>query len=75
MMEKTQPEQKIMAIREGCVTDAKRRPRRDAVPVTQEESGRFLKKAAQKRLLIWAGGGETSTPQINRVFCYFLFTK
>jgi hypothetical protein len=25
-------------------------------------SGRFLKKAAQKLLLFWACGGETSTP-------------
>jgi hypothetical protein len=53
-MEKTQPQQKIMAIREGCVTDTKRRPRRDAVSVKWKASGRFLKKAAQKRLLLWA---------------------
>jgi hypothetical protein len=27
-----------------------------------------LKKAAQKLLLNWAGGGETSTAQMNKVF-------
>jgi hypothetical protein len=28
-----------------------------------EESSRFLKKAAQKLLLLWASGHETSTAQ------------
>jgi hypothetical protein len=37
----------------------KRSPGRDA-------SGRFLKKAAQKLLLCWATGGETSTAQRSR---------
>jgi hypothetical protein len=27
-----------------------------------------LKKAAQKLLLLWAGGGETSTAQFNKSF-------
>jgi hypothetical protein len=30
-----------------------------------------LKKAAQKLLLIWAGGRETSTAQFKKVFCFF----
>jgi hypothetical protein len=32
--------------------------------VPDKESGRFLKKAAQKLLLIWAGGSETSTARL-----------
>jgi hypothetical protein len=31
-----------------------------------------LKKAAQKRLRNWAGGNETGTAQIGKIFCYFL---
>ncbi len=41
----------------------------------KEESGRFLKKAAQKFLFAWASGGETSTAQFKKCFCFFLFTK
>jgi hypothetical protein len=33
-----------------------------------------LKKAAQKHLRIWAGGGETSTAQHNKSFL-LLFSK
>jgi hypothetical protein len=33
-----------------------------------EGSGRFLKKAAQKFLLIWAGRAETSTAQFKKGF-------
>ena len=40
-----------------------------------EESGRFLKKAAQKLLRLLARGVETGTAQIGKVFCFFLFTK
>jgi hypothetical protein len=28
----------------------------------REESGRFLKKAAQKLLVVWASGSEATTP-------------
>jgi hypothetical protein len=38
-------------------------------------SGRFLKKAAQKLLLLWAGDGETSTAQFKKVFCFFFSKK
>jgi hypothetical protein len=48
----------------------RRAPRRDI-----KGRGRFLKKAAQKLLLNWAGGAETSTAQMSKVFCTFLFTK
>jgi hypothetical protein len=41
----------------------------------EQGSGRFLKKAAQKLFLVWAGSGETSTAQVKKVFCFFLFTK
>ena len=42
-----------------------------------KESGRFLKKAAQKLLLCRAWGivADTAQTQSNKVFCYFLFTK
>jgi hypothetical protein len=33
-----------------------------------------LKKAAQKLLRLWAGGGEASTAQFRKVFCFF-FSK
>jgi hypothetical protein len=39
------------------------------------ESSRFLKKAAQKLLLLWAGGGETSTAQIIEVFLLLFVHK
>jgi hypothetical protein len=39
------------------------RERRCARRLNKEERSRFLKKAAQKLLLCWAGGGETSTAQ------------
>jgi hypothetical protein len=32
----------------------------------KKESGRFLKKAAQKLSLFWAGGGSASTAQNKR---------
>jgi hypothetical protein len=34
-----------------------------------------LKKAAQKLLLIWAGGSETSTAQIDKVFLLLFVHK
>jgi hypothetical protein len=34
-----------------------------------------LKKAAQKLFFAWACGAETARAQMNKVFCYFLFTK
>jgi hypothetical protein len=34
-----------------------------------------LKKAAQKLLLRWAGGGETGTAQINKVFLLLFVHK
>jgi hypothetical protein len=34
-----------------------------------------LKKVAQKLLLLWADRCETGAVQINKVFCFFLFTK
>jgi 3-hydroxyacyl-CoA dehydrogenase len=42
-----------------------------------EESGRFLKKAAQKFLLCWAMGLSPTKPiaQHKKVFCFFLFAK
>jgi hypothetical protein len=33
-----------------------------------KKGGRFLKKAAQKLLLLWAGGRETSTAQSHKAF-------
>jgi hypothetical protein len=39
------------------------------------ESGRFLKKAAQKLLLIWAYGSDTSTAQFKKVFSRRFFSK
>jgi hypothetical protein len=44
-------------------------------PLTKQESGRFLKKAAQKLPRIWARGSETSTAQIKKVFCFFFSKK
>jgi hypothetical protein len=38
-------------------------------------SGRFLKKAAQKLMLICALGSETSTAQINKVFLLLFVHK
>jgi hypothetical protein len=40
-----------------------------------KESSRFLKKAAQKFLFIWARGRETSTAQINKVFLLLFVHK
>jgi hypothetical protein len=40
-----------------------------------EESGRFLEKAAQKLLLNWACGSETSTAQMNKVFLLLFVHK
>ncbi|HTJ89327.1 MAG TPA: hypothetical protein VL356_04010 [Acidocella sp.] len=40
-----------------------------------KESGRFLKKAAQKLLLLWASGSETSTAQVNKVFLLLFVHK
>jgi hypothetical protein len=43
-----------------------------------KESGRFLKKAAQKLLFRWAMGGDGDTahgPALAKFFCFFLFTK
>jgi hypothetical protein len=34
-----------------------------------KESGRFLKKAAQKLLLVWACGAETAQPKLLKFFC------
>jgi hypothetical protein len=44
-------------------------------PRYQEERGRFLEKAAQKRLRLWAGVSETSTAQINKVFLLLFVHK
>jgi hypothetical protein len=41
----------------------------------EQESGRFLKKAAQKLLLNWASIDETSTAQFKKVFCFFFSKK
>ncbi|HTJ88849.1 MAG TPA: hypothetical protein VL356_01535 [Acidocella sp.] len=43
--------------------------------VSDKESGRFLKKAAQKLLLLWACGIETSTAQIKKVFLLLFVHK
>jgi hypothetical protein len=40
-----------------------------------QESGRFLKKAAQKLLLVWAPGAETTAAQFKKVFCFFFSKK
>jgi hypothetical protein len=40
-----------------------------------KESGRFLKKAAQKLLRNWAGGVETSTAQYSEVFLHLFVHK
>jgi hypothetical protein len=40
-----------------------------------KESGRFLKKAAQKLLLNWADGSETSTAQMHKVFLLLFVHK
>jgi hypothetical protein len=40
-----------------------------------QESGRFLEKAAQKLLLVLAGGSETSTAQTNKVFLLLFVHK
>jgi hypothetical protein len=40
-----------------------------------QESGRFLKKAAQKLLFAWVCGSETSTAQINKVFLLLFVHK
>jgi hypothetical protein len=34
-----------------------------------------LEKAAQKLLLNWSGGRETSTAQFKKVFCFFFSKK
>jgi hypothetical protein len=41
----------------------------------QEGSGRFLKKAAQKLSVVWAGGAETSTAQVTEVFLLLFVHK
>jgi hypothetical protein len=41
----------------------------------EEERGRFLKKAAQKLLLVWASGSETRTAQTNKVFLLLFVHK
>ncbi len=41
----------------------------------EEGSSCFLKKAAQKLLLNWAGGAETSTAQISKVFLLLFVHK
>jgi hypothetical protein len=41
----------------------------------KQGSSRFLKKAAQKLLLFWAVGGETSTAQIHKKFFASFFQK
>jgi hypothetical protein len=38
-------------------------------------SSRFLKKAAQKLLFLWACGSETSTAQFNKVFLLLFVHK
>jgi hypothetical protein len=43
--------------------------------LSDRESGRFLKKAAQKLLLLWDCGTETSTAQLKKVFCFFFSKK
>jgi hypothetical protein len=40
-----------------------------------KESGRLLKKAAQKLLFAWARGVATSTAQITEVFLLFVHKK
>jgi hypothetical protein len=40
-----------------------------------EGSSRFLKKAAQKLLLLWARGVTTSTAQISKVFLLLFVHK
>jgi hypothetical protein len=41
----------------------------------KEESGRFLKKAAQKLFSNWACGGETGTAQMSKVFLLLFVHK
>jgi hypothetical protein len=43
--------------------------------MSKQESGRFLEKAAQKFLLVLAGGSETSTAQTNKVFLLLFVHK
>jgi hypothetical protein len=43
--------------------------------VSDKESGRFLKKVAQKLLSAWARGVETSTAQTNKVFLLLFVHK
>jgi hypothetical protein len=40
-----------------------------------KESGRFLKKAAQKLLLNWACGSETRTAKLTKFFATFCSQK
>jgi hypothetical protein len=41
----------------------------------REESGRFLKEAAQKLLLNWARGADTAWAQNNKVFLLLFVHK
>jgi hypothetical protein len=43
--------------------------------VGRKERGRFLKKAAQKLLRLWARAGEARTAQINKVFLLLFVHK
>jgi hypothetical protein len=46
-----------------------------AVGLCEKGSSRFLKKAAQKFLLTWAGGREPARAQINKVFLLLFVRK
>jgi hypothetical protein len=60
----------------NCVGVLNREMRgRQLWPRYQEERGRFLEKAAQKRLRLWAGVSETSTAQMNKVFLLLFVHK
>jgi hypothetical protein len=45
------------------------------VSALKGRKGRFLEKAAQKLLQLWAGGVETSTAQSSKVFLLLFVHK
>jgi hypothetical protein len=57
----------------GLVQRLRRRVR--GVELSNQENGRFLKKAAQKFCLLGACGAETRTAQMNKVFLLLFVHK
>jgi hypothetical protein len=70
-MEKTQPGQKIMAIRKGCVTNAKRRP--SGAPFWKKEA--LFEKSAQKLFGLWAVPVKPARPKGIKVFLLLFVHK